>query len=63
MSEQLTADVLFSLRAVGIALACAWGARGVRGSLKLRLNWHAWATVLALGVVVIGVYVAWRCVP
>lgn len=63
MSEQLTADVLFTLRAAAVAFAAAWGARGLRGSLKLRLNWHAWATVLAFGVVGIGGYAAWRHIP
>ena len=60
MSEQLTADVLFTLRAVGIALACAWAARRCRPVLRVRFTWPLVGVVLATGAVVIGGYSVWR---
>lgn len=64
MNEAMTAEVLFTFRAIGIALACAWGIRGVRGRVQIRrVSWHLWATVLATGAVAIGGYAAWRYMP
>ena len=63
MNESVISDVLFTLRAVGIALACAWAARRCRPSLRVRFTWPLVGVVLALGAVGIGGYAAWRYLP